>query len=210
MFTGFYFYQNQIPKDEFPRGNLVVEVLDGDTFVIPGKQRVRLMNIDAPDMEHCGGLQAKQCLEELVLGKRVDLEEIIVGQYHRIVAMVYVNDLLVEEEMLSRGLAVFTGVKNAQGEKLKEVYTQVKEAGIGIFGPDCYQLENIKDPDCKIKGNNARDTGKKIYHFPGCSAYSGVIVEKFWGDQWFCTEAEAQKAGFVKSKNCYDKKYKPQ
>jgi len=66
---------------------------------------------------------------------------------------------------------------------------------------------NLDNPECNIKGNINRNTKAKFYHFPGCSTYSPAIVEKFNGDQWFCTEEEAQKAGFTKSGGCFGKKY---
>jgi len=87
---------------------------------------------------------------------------------------------------------------------------KAKEEGLGIFSPDCYQRENPDKPECSIKGNNnSREVSEKIYHFPGCSNYSVIIVEKFMGDQWFCSEKEAESAGFKKSENCFNKKYTP-
>jgi len=37
---------------------------------------------------------------------------------------------------------------------------------------------------------------------PECDRYTLTVVEKYKGEDWFCTEAEAKKAGYVKSKNC--------
>lgn len=47
---------------------------------------------------------------------------------------------------------------------------------------------------CLIKGNiNAK--GEKIYHVPGGRSYAKTKINKP-GEQWFCTEAQAQAAGF--------------
>lgn len=46
---------------------------------------------------------------------------------------------------------------------------------------------------CKIKGN-INSKGKKLYHLPGMNNYDAVKAE-----QMFCTEEEAQKAGFTKA-----------
>jgi len=35
------------------------------------------------------------------------------------------------------------------------------------------------------------------------------MVEKDLGEDWFCSEKEAQAAGFTKPKNCYGKIYSP-
>lgn len=53
--------------------------------------------------------------------------------------------------------------------------------------------------DCKIKGNVNRK-GEKIYHVPGGQYYNKTNVNPGNGDKFFCTEAEAQAAGFRRSK----------
>ena len=54
--------------------------------------------------------------------------------------------------------------------------------------------------DCVIKGNVNRD-GERLYFVPGNSAYGKVRMDKGLGERWFCTEAEAQAAGWRKSRN---------
>jgi hypothetical protein len=50
----------------------------------------------------------------------------------------------------------------------------------------------------KIKGNIS-DDGQKIYHVPGGAYYDRVDVELNKGEQLFCTEADAEAAGYTKS-----------
>lgn len=51
------------------------------------------------------------------------------------------------------------------------------------------------DPSCAIKGNvNAK--GDHIYHMPGGKNYALTRIKPVEGDRWFCTEQEAQDAGF--------------
>ncbi|PIY71167.1 hypothetical protein COY88_01725, partial [Candidatus Roizmanbacteria bacterium CG_4_10_14_0_8_um_filter_35_28] len=38
----------------------VIGVIDGDTIVLENKTRLRLRQIDAPELTNCGGEQAKQ------------------------------------------------------------------------------------------------------------------------------------------------------
>lgn len=62
---------------------------------------------------------------------------------------------------------------------------------------------NVKAPpvqDCSIKGNVNR-TGVRIYFLPGTSAYGKVKMNKGLGERWFCTEQEAQAAGWRKALN---------
>jgi hypothetical protein len=54
------------------------------------------------------------------------------------------------------------------------------------------------NPSCAIKGNVNR-SGDKIYHVPGGAFYDRTDINPEEGDGWFCTEAEAQAAGFRRS-----------
>jgi len=60
--------------DEYPDGPYTVEgIVDGDTFIIPGGKRVRLIGIDAPDQGEFCSDQARQSLASLILGRTVHL-----------------------------------------------------------------------------------------------------------------------------------------
>lgn len=48
---------------------------------------------------------------------------------------------------------------------------------------------------CRIKGN-VNSKGEKIYHCPNWRDYKKTKIKPEEGDKWFCTEAEAKKAGF--------------
>jgi hypothetical protein len=54
------------------------------------------------------------------------------------------------------------------------------------------------DPSCAIKGN-VNSSGERIYHVPGGAFYNRTDINPEEGDRWFCTEAEAQAAGFRRS-----------
>ena len=54
-------------------------------------------------------------------------------------------------------------------------------------------------PGCDIKGNISFDTGERIYHVPGQEYYSETVINPDFGERWFCTEAEAQAAGWRRS-----------
>ncbi len=53
---------------------------------------------------------------------------------------------------------------------------------------------------CDIKGNISIDTGERIYHVPGQKFYSQTRISKDYGERWFCSEADARRAGWRKSK----------
>ncbi|QWG25952.1 thermonuclease family protein [Bradyrhizobium sediminis] len=60
----------------------------------------------------------------------------------------------------------------------------------------------VMPPGCNIKGKfavRARVTGNRgVYHLQGCRSYPGLTEP----DRWFCSEEDAQAAGFRKAYNC--------
>src|SRR3989344_154209 len=91
-----YFFQRLRNAGE-PGTFMVERVLDGDTLVLVGDQSIRLSNINAPELELCLGNEAKQRLDELVLNKRVRLDEMRKGSFDRLIAVVYLGDRIVNE-----------------------------------------------------------------------------------------------------------------
>ncbi len=51
-----------------------------------------------------------------------------------------------------------------------------------------------------IKGNIGPNTGEKIYHVPGQEYYDRTRIDRRKGERMFCSEAEARKAGWRKSR----------
>ena len=48
---------------------------------------------------------------------------------------------------------------------------------------------------CDIKGN-INSKGERIYHMPGGRSYASTVIDPTRGERWFCSEAEAQAAGW--------------
>lgn len=199
-----FFYQ-KVKKSN--QGILVLEVLDGDTLLLEGDVRLRLRGIDAPELKFCGGPQAKIELEKLAKDKRVVLQEQILDTWGRPMALVYSEGKLINEKILQTGWARFHSDNHSKKETLKAAYENAKNQKIGIFSPLCWQTENPDNPKCLIKGNLDKNSADKKYYFPGCSQYDFTIVEKDIGENWFCSESEAQKAGFTKSETCFERKF---
>ncbi len=103
-----YFIFNSVPKGYEIRETAVTKVVDGDTIVIEGGQRVRLLNMDTRERgENCYS-EAKKRLEELVLLKNVTLETDRENKdrYGRLLRHVYVEGISANLEMVREGLAV--------------------------------------------------------------------------------------------------------
>ncbi|OIP02975.1 hypothetical protein AUK18_02910 [Candidatus Beckwithbacteria bacterium CG2_30_44_31] len=180
----------------------VIGVIDGDTLVMDGKVRLRLRHLDAPELQFCGGTEAKDLLTKLVDQKKIRVEEKIMDQQGRPMALVYLGDTLINQTMLESGWVRYHSDQTTQTEKIQAAANQAKADRLGIFNPQCYQKENLDNPKCNIKANIDKSTKVKKYYLPGCAQYAFTIVEKDLGEDWFCTETAAQAAGFTKAATC--------
>lgn len=86
---------------------VVTKVLDGDTVLISGGQRVRLLGIDADERGYPCYDEAKDKLEDLVLGKEVRLESDSEDkdQYDRLLRYIFLNDNI-SVVLVKKGYAV--------------------------------------------------------------------------------------------------------
>jgi endonuclease YncB( thermonuclease family) len=72
----------------------VYKVVDGDTFDAFPVGRVRLADINAPELDQPGGVEAKSALTSLILNKTVylDVDDIyVMDRYNRLVCVTYVR-----------------------------------------------------------------------------------------------------------------------
>ena len=91
----------------------VKEVIDGDTFTTTDGRTVRLIGINAPELGDPYSYDAKDKLEDLIIGKKIRLESDAGDKdvYGRILRYVYVDNLFVNREMVRLGLAVTEEIK---------------------------------------------------------------------------------------------------
>jgi endonuclease YncB( thermonuclease family) len=100
------------PQDEptlVLRGK-VLDVHDGDTIkVLLDKDTVptdvRFHGIDAPELNQSHGPESRDALARLIEGKEVEIEPTGQFSYERMVAIVYVGDVNVNEQMIKDGEA---------------------------------------------------------------------------------------------------------
>lgn len=89
---------------------VVVRVTDGDTLWLRTHRdkrpmKVRLHGIDAPELCQPGGVQARQALESLVLGRRVVVQPGPADSYGRRLARVHAASQDVAQQLVSAGWA---------------------------------------------------------------------------------------------------------
>ncbi len=92
------------------------------------------------------------------------------------------------------------GAATSGGGEIKITNTAEKPAPAqNLYNLDTADSENVDD--CVIKGNIS-SSGEKIYHLPGCGSYSRTVIDESAGEEWFCSEDDAEAAGWRKAKNC--------
>ena len=177
--------------------NSALRVVDGDSFDLKDGRRIRLLSVDAPERDRCLYSESRERLKDLVLDKKVQLKNIVTDDYGRVLADIFVNDILVNKIMLMEGLARFT-YTGKNYEDLKAINLTAKNLKLGIYSPLC--RTSSTDANCRIKANY--NHGKKFYFTPQCRNYEQVIVDESFGDKWFCSEKEVIQEGFKKAKGC--------
>lgn len=70
----------------------VARIIDGDTLVLEGGERIRLLGIDAPELRQPGGAAARAFLVALAEGKIVRIERRGHDRYARTLAHLYLPD----------------------------------------------------------------------------------------------------------------------
>ncbi|MDP1743337.1 MAG: thermonuclease family protein [Candidatus Amesbacteria bacterium] len=190
---------------------LVVSVKDGDSFEVADRGSVRFDTLDAPELTNCGGEQAKKELEKIIMGKKVTLNVATNDSYGRKVASVWSGRTWIDQKLMETGWVAYSSSEWDPKHILHNIDLKNRETKIGIYSELCTQYENKDQPKCVIKGNISGEwlkKGEKAYHFPGCIQYNPTRIEKWRGEQWFCTEKEAIAAGYTKSGGCGVKSWK--
>lgn len=182
----------------------VASIIDGDTFVLSTGDRVRLLGTDAPEDGLCLADEAKQTLTNLLSDTTIQITESRLDHYGRQMGLVYADDVLVNTEMIRLGYAVPDYTSNSHTDLFKESYAEAKASQRGIHSPTCKKGPDTAPPnaDCTIKGNIDKATGTRYYHFPTCRHYAQIVLDLHTDEAYFCTEQEAQAAGFQAAPDC--------
>ncbi len=96
--------------------SVVTRVIDGDTIVVEGGERVRLLDIDTPEKGEPCATNATNRLKELIDGKEIILEKRGEDRdvYDRLLRYVFLNDTLVNLVMVREGWANLYVVEKSQ------------------------------------------------------------------------------------------------
>ncbi len=118
----------------------VTQVIDGDTITIDTGHRVRYIGLDTPEVypvQEAYGMEAWQANRKLVEGKEVRLERDVseTDKYGRLLRYVYVDDTLVNAELVRLGLAVARAYPpdTKYQDMLEQLEREARQAGRGMW-----------------------------------------------------------------------------
>lgn len=121
---------------------LVKRVIDGDTLMLADGRRVRLIGVDAPEIDcpyrtaEPWGYESKAYLRDLVEGQSVRL---VIGdepldKYGRTLAYVYVGDVLVNGRLIRDGQArLYRRFAFEYKEQFGYYESEAKRRGLGLW-----------------------------------------------------------------------------
>ncbi|TYR81809.1 thermonuclease family protein [Priestia megaterium] len=210
----------------------VTRVVDGDTLkvtLLDGKEEtVRLVLVDTPETKHPQlnvqpfGPEASEYTKSRLNGEEVTLEFDVQerDQYGRLLAYVWVDNELFNQELIAKGLArlAIFPPNTKYVDDFRKGQTKAKKSKKGIWSIENYVEEKGYNTEIstgsaassskpsssqsteinercegKIKGNK----NSKVYHVPEGAHYNQTMNNI----QWFCSEEEAVEAGYRKSKS---------
>jgi endonuclease YncB( thermonuclease family) len=192
-----------------PQG--AARVIDGDTLAIGGTT-VRLHGIDAPERGQacdragqawdCGAFAAR-VMADLIGGRPVTCDPPRDTDRHgRSVARCRAGGTDLGAAMVAAGAAT---AYRRYSTAYVAAEDRARAAGRGIWAarmvtPEAHRHSGTPPrpaEGCTIKGNIG--TGGRIYHMPGDRHYAQTRITRP-GEAWFCSAAEAEAAGFRRSK----------
>ena len=188
--------------------------IDGDTLDFSG-QRVRLHGIDAPERnqicwvggsEWLCGQASSRALKNLIESAVVRCSKIGRDRYGRIIGKCHSKGLDIGQTMVADGMALAYR-KYSKDYVAAEIAAKAERIGIWkskFTEPWHWRrgrrlTKTSSKENCKIKGNISR-SGVRIYHMPNGTYYGRTKISESKGERWFCSEREARKAGWRKSK----------
>ena len=119
----------------------VIKIIDGDTFELQDRGKLRLLGIDTPEHGEPFHDSAMAFLSGMVLNKEVELEFELRkrDKYKRLLAYVYIDSIFVNAEMISAGLAgLYLFPENSSDQAiiadLLDCQRQAMAEEVGIWG----------------------------------------------------------------------------
>jgi len=132
----------------------VSKVIDGDTIELSNREKVRLLGINAPEINEPFGEEAKGFLSKMVEGKRVYVERDLRprDEFGRLLAFLFIDDKNINLELVRSGSAHTFQLNKVSKyiKELREVENFAMKNQLGIWKKS--NITCIKLVDLKISG----------------------------------------------------------
>ena len=119
----------------------VTKIIDGDTIVIEGEVRVRLIGIDAPEKNDCLEKESTNALQSLIEGKTVRMEKDVseTDRYGRLLRYLWIGEELINETMVRNGFAYAKDYPpdTKYKDRLKAAQEEAQNNGRQLWGNIC-------------------------------------------------------------------------
>ena len=183
--------------------------------------------VDERTTVQCFGQEASDYLKSKLTGKKVSIESDPTqsdrDKYNRLLRYVYLDGKDIGLDIITNGYGheyTYNVPYNKQAQ-YKTAESTAEQNNLGLWAPTA--CNNVTSPsstpsptatepapvttapapvqttNCNIKGNIS-NKGEKIYHVPGQQYYDVTKITESKGERYFCSEAEAQAAGWRRSK----------
>lgn len=180
----------------------VTEVIDGDTVVISGGEKVRLIGVDTPERGEPYYEEARQYMVDNVLGRTVGLESDVSGtdRYGRLLKYVWINDTMVNNELVLLGLAYSKTYEPDiyYQELLDSSESRARDMGLGLWSasssgePDLitvpyldagrYVGQTVRVEGTVVTTSKNDENGIIFLNFH--DPYEGYFTVVIWSDDW--------------------------
>lgn len=199
---------------------VVTSVMDGDTFSIAVDgvdYRVRVAEVDSPDVKQPFHRQAMQFTKELVLGKKIHVNyETVNWSNKEIVGSVILADgRNLAMELVTNGWAWYYPVKPVANETLARLEYEAWSHKVGLWVdpqpispwefrkeaviPDPPELLTEVNYDQILSYGLVGDRRTKTYEWPACKDYRKIDPEN---RVIFSSKREAELTGYKMAKSC--------
>jgi len=123
------------------RAARVERLADGDSFDIrwldtDEADEIRLLGINAPETSACFGGVARGVLEVLTSGREILVESIDQDEFGRVLANVWVGDILVNVRLVEQGAALALTDGGTHEQLIREAQAQAQENQSGLWHPE--------------------------------------------------------------------------
>jgi len=187
---------------------MVTNVVDGDTFdlridktdprIIYEIERVRLADVDSPEMSTPEGPPAKVFATDTLLGKKVWLDIDDKSRdgrdpYGRLIAVVYLEDL----DGTINTTHPFNRLLVDAGHAIVKDFTNNEFDPAAWWGNATTEPEPEEDNETATtatEGQFVGSTKSDKYHYPSCRWAEKILPEN---EIWFASSEEARAAGYV-------------